>query len=333
VSDLGNEAMPKVLLRESINRPTERFPRCHCSTIVELPSGDLLAAWYAGSAEARPDVAVVASRKPKGSDSWEPLQVVSDTPGKPEGNCVLFLTPDDKLWIVFAVMHGRLDGPPGPGVRWETCDVRSKISQDEGRTWSQTRMLRKELGMVARCKPIALRNGEMIMGFEHKSGHSYFMISPDRGRRWIWTGPVPGVPNQHPTLIQRKDDSILALLRPGLFKSIARSASYDNGRTWEEAENMELPNPGAAIDMVKLKDGRVVLAFNNSPHTRNPLTLALSEDEGETWRHKRDIVSGQGSFDYPAIIQDRGGLLHLTHTNNRNTIDHIVLEPDWVMGD
>ena len=324
--------MPKIVLRESINTPTPRFPKCHCSSIAELPSGDLIAVWYAGSAEARPDVAVLASKKPKDAEKWSPPQVVSDTPGKPEGNPVVFVAPDEKLWVVFGVMHGKLDGPPGPGVRWATCDVRCKTSLDEGETWSQTRMLRTELGMVPRCKPLFLENGDIIMGFEHKDGYSYFMISSDLGESWIWTGPLLGVPNQHPTLIQRRDGSILALLRPSLFKRIARSVSYDNGRTWEEATNTDLPNPGAAIDMVKLDDGRVVLAFNNSPHARNPLTLAMSEDEGETWPYRRDLVTGQGSFAYPAIIQDREGLLHVTYSNNRNTIDHVVVEPDWILG-
>ena len=81
--------------REFINQPTERFPSCHCSTIVELPSVDLLAAWYAGAAESRPDVAVVTARNPKGAKAWEACQIVSDTTGKPEGNWVLFLPPDE----------------------------------------------------------------------------------------------------------------------------------------------------------------------------------------------------------------------------------------------
>jgi predicted neuraminidase len=83
--------------------------------------------------------------------------------------------------------------------------------------------------------------------------------------------------------------------------------------------------------MVKLADGRVVLAFNNNEHQRNPLTLALSEDEGETWQHKRDVVTGEGRFDYPAIIEDRERLLHLTYTHNRSHIGHIILTPDWIM--
>ena len=39
------------------------FPSCHASTIAELPNGDLLAAWYAGSREGAKDVAIFASRK------------------------------------------------------------------------------------------------------------------------------------------------------------------------------------------------------------------------------------------------------------------------------
>ncbi|HIE28949.1 TPA: hypothetical protein EYP66_16870 [Candidatus Poribacteria bacterium] len=321
-----------MLEREFINQPTERFPSCHCSTIVELPSGDLLAAWYAGSAESRPDVAVVTSRKPMDAKTWEPCQIVSDTPGKPEGNCVLFVAPDEKLWIFFGVMHGKLDGPPGPGVRWETCDLRCKTSTDEGRRWSETRMLREELGMVARCKPIVLKNGDIIMGFEHKSGYSHFMISEDMGKTWFWTGPLMGVKNQHPTLIQRRDNSILALLRPSdVYRRIGKSISLDNGRTWSPAVNTGLPNPHAAIDMVKLTDGRrVALAFNNNENQRNPLTLALSEDEGETWRYRRDVVREEGRFSYPAIIEDRKGLLHLTYTHNRRHIGHIILTPDWI---
>jgi predicted neuraminidase len=246
---------------------------------------------------------------------------------------VLFVAPDEKLWIFFGVMHGKLDGPPGPGVRWETCDLRCKISIDEGHTWSETRMLREELGMVARCKPIVLKNGDIILGFEHKSGYSYFMISDNLGETWFWTGPLLGVRNQHPTLIQRKDGSILALLRPSdVYNRISKSVSLDNGRTWSPAVNTNLPNPHAAIDMVKLADGRVVLAFNNNENQRNPLALALSEDEGETWKYMRDVVvAEEGAFSYPAIIEDSEGLLHLTYTHNRHHIGHVTLTPEWIM--
>ena len=74
------------------------------------------------------------------------------------------------------------------------------------------------------------------------------------------------------------------------------------------------------------------MAWNSAPDRRNPLTLAMSKDEGETWPYVRHLVTGDGQFHYPAIIQSRDGLLHLTFTNNRRTIDHIVLTPEWITG-
>lgn len=317
--------------REVINQPTDRFPSCHCSSIVELKSGDLLACWYAGIGEAKMGVCVLTSRKPKGATAWEEPVVAAEAPGGlPEGNCVLFLASDDTLWLFHCIMHGKLDGPPGPGVRWDTCTLHAKTSVDEGRTWSEDRMLREKWGGVFRCKPITLQNGDIILGMESEYPFAIMMISENLGKEWFFTPPVVGVPNGHPTLIQRKDGSILALLRPGWAPLIGRSISTDNGRTWSTAVNTDLPNPHAAIDMVKLADGRAVLAYNNNPKSRNPLTLALSEDEGETWPYKRDLVTGQGEFHYPAIIQDREGLLHVTYTNNRIHIDHIAVPPDWI---
>lgn len=321
------------LYHEQINPPTERLPRCHCSSVVALPSGDLLACWYAGEDEARPDAAMVVSRRPKGGDAWTPAEIVADTPGKPEGNGILFVMPDGVLWLIYGTMHGQLDGPSGPGVRWVTCDVRCMTSTDEGRTWSDVRMLRQELGMVVRTKPLVMDNGEVIFGVENDDGYSRFWITSDNGRTWQITGPVRGVMNLHPTIIQRRDGSLLAYLRPGDHHRIARTESSDRSRTWTEAVDTDLPNPHAAIDVVKLRDGRVVLAYNDSADVRTPLTLALSEDEGETWPYKRNLIHEAGrEFHYPAIIEDADGLLHVTYTNNRVWIGHFRLTPDWITG-
>jgi len=46
----------------------------------------------------------------------------------------------------------------------------------------------------------------------------------------------------------------------------------------------------------------------------------------------RDLLTGAGQFHYPALIQTGDGLLHLTFTNNRKTIDHLALPPEWIAG-
>jgi predicted neuraminidase len=94
----------------------------------------------------------------------------------------------------------------------------------------------------------------------------------------------------------------------------------------------ELASPFAGLDAVRLHDGRYVVIYNSDPAARNPLSIAVSEDEGRSWSTKRDLVIGEGEFHYPAVIQDRDRQLHVTFTNNRKTIDHVVLDPDWLDG-
>ncbi len=323
-----------ILLWEVVAEPTERFPSCHCSVVQELDNGDLLVGYYAGEDEARPDAAWVLARRRPHAPAFDPLTIVADTPGKPEGNGILFQTREGTVLLIYGTMHGKLEGPSGPGVRWTSCDLRIKRSEDNGATWTEPQMIEAEWGHVPRCKPIRLQSGEIIFGTEYKDGHSYFWISADEGRSWQRTGPVPGAETEQPALIERRDGSLLALLRPaGSIPAVFTAHSTDHGRIWTPAQQSSFPCPHAALDAVRLADGRIVMAWNNDPARRNPLTLALSEDEGETWPYVRVLITGEGQFHYPAIIQSRDGLLHLTFTNNRRTIDHVVLTPDWIVGE
>ena len=38
--------------------PGSAFAQCHASTLVALPDGHLMAAWFAGTAESDPDAAI-----------------------------------------------------------------------------------------------------------------------------------------------------------------------------------------------------------------------------------------------------------------------------------
>ena len=122
------------------------------------------------------------------------------------------------------------------------------------------------------------------------------------------------------------------MLRPDEAPRILKSYSYDNGRTWAPAVCTDVLCPGAAVDMVKMPDGRVALVHNDSEEHRSPLTLRLSKDDCETWYVKRDLETEEGEFSYPAIIQDGAGYLHVTYTYGRTHIKHVMLDPDWVEG-
>jgi predicted neuraminidase len=94
-----------------------------------------------------------------------------------------------------------------------------------------------------------------------------------------------------------------------------------------------LPNPNSGIDAVSLKDGRHLLIYNHTvrnhgqPHGRNMINLAVTDD-GEHWQAAMVVEQGKGEFSYPAIIQTSDGLAHATYTWRRQTVRHLVIDPD-----
>ncbi|HLV02185.1 MAG TPA: neuraminidase (sialidase)-like protein, partial [Acidobacteriota bacterium] len=74
----------------------------HSSSIVELPNRDLLVVWFHGSGErTADDVALLGSRKPSGTSEWTEPFLMEDVPGFPDTNCVLFLDPNERLWLIW----------------------------------------------------------------------------------------------------------------------------------------------------------------------------------------------------------------------------------------
>jgi len=309
---------------ELIFAPQPDRPSCHASTIAELSNGDLLCAWYAGQREAAPDVAILAARLPASGDSWTAPQVIVDTPNQPEGNPVLFQTPDGRLWLFYVTIEGR---------GWQDCPLKLRTSEDGGNTWSPERILRAEHGWMTRNKPLVLDNGDWVLPlYDERTWASLFGISSDASASWQFTEPLASQPgNIQPSVVQLGDGSLLALMRTGGQGGyLWQSRSLDLGRTWEEPTPTELPNPNAAADMVRLRSGSLVLAFNNTRVGRTPLSVALSRDEGRTWPIIRDLETGPGEYSYPALIVASDGLVHLTYTYRRESIKHVAFDEAWL---
>src|SRR5207248_9794606 len=102
--------------------------------------------------------------------------------------------------------------------------------------------------------------------------------------------------------------------------------SHGNGRTWSKMTLTELPNPNSGIDALRLKDGRQLLVYNHTKQGRSPLNISISED-GSIWRAALVLEKIPGEFSYPAVIQTRDGLIHITYTWNRKLIKHAVVDP------
>jgi predicted neuraminidase len=307
-------------------------PSSHASTIVELKNGDLLAAWFTGSREGGPDVVIHGARFTHGA--WTAPVELARADHVPCWNPVLFHTADGRLWLYYK--YG-----PSP----DTWAGARKSSDDEGLTWSPEERLPDGILGPIKDKPLILSDGTIVSGssVEHGSWTVWIERSSDNGKTWTKFGPVVlpksvDVPSNEdrtpsglhlpaktvgiiqPTIVQLDGQHLRFYARSkSRAARIAASDSFDAGLTWSVPHFINLPNPNAGIDAVRLRDGRIVLAFNNSSQERTPLNLAVSTD-AEHFRVFKTLEDKPGEYSYPAIIQAANGDLLLTYTWHRETI-------------
>jgi predicted neuraminidase len=303
------------------------FASSHASTIVELKGGLLMAAWFGGTDEGNPDVAIWGSRTGSGQADWSAPAELAREPAVPCWNPVLFHTKDGRLWLYYKF-------GPSPST-WVAA---RKYSDDEGKTWSSAEHLPAGLIGPVRAKPLVLPDGTIVSGSSTEAYHSWaawIERSIDNGKTWTRTGPfVPAADGVNPG--SRPSNETTGIIQPSVVSlggthlrfyarstaSIARitvADSFDNGMTWTGARPIALPNPNSGIDAVALKDGRVVLVFNNTTTGRTPLNLGVSED-GEHFEVFETLEDSPGEYSYPAVIQGSNGDLYVTYTWNRKSI-------------
>jgi predicted neuraminidase len=297
-------------------------PAHHCSSICELAGGDLLCVWYGGSYESADDQALFLSRRKAGERNWSQPRILAQNAAQPPGNAVVFRDSSERVWIVWSRMESTR--PIRRGSGWNRCRLMARASTDGGVTWSEDRpVLDNTMGGVPRNPPITLADGTLLL----PDGQSHFLALAPGANSWQRVGSYSG--GSQPAVIQRRDGSLLALLRHS--QHITRIESRDGGRTWSPAVPTPLKNPGAGISMTRLANGHLVLVFNDSETDRTPLSICRSLDEGATWEAPFQLESNPGEYSYPSIIQSADAKLHITYTFRRYSIKHIEMNEDWLV--
>jgi predicted neuraminidase len=301
------------------------FRSAHASTIVETRDG-LVAAWFGGTDEGRPDVGIWVSRR--GASGWSaPVEVATGVqPGgtrHPCWNPVLFQPSHGPLVLFYKV-------GPSPREWWGLA----RTSADEGRTWSAAIRLPDGILGPIRAKPIELPGGDLLSGSSTEDAgwvvHMERWTPGDLGsaRAWRKTGPLNDPRTFEaiqPTILAHSKTrlQILCRSRQGV---VTEAWSDDGGATWGPMTATPLPNPSAGIDALRLADGRFLLVYNPTTAGRHRLEVAVSDD-GTAWRLGVSLEDAPGEYSYPAMIQSRDGRVHVTYTWRREWIRHVVLDP------
>ncbi|HZS51823.1 MAG TPA: sialidase family protein [Bryobacterales bacterium] len=335
------------------------FASSHAANLLLLKSGDLLCFWFSGSREGESDVAIVMARLPKGSAQWSRPQLVDHRPGASHQNPVPFEAPDGVLWLFHTTQ------PAGEGQA--NARVLATKSRDGGKTWTAAETLFDVPGAFVRQPLLLMPDGRWMlpMYFTPSRGittgaetnYSEIKISADHGGRWTSCA----IPNSNgyvqPNVLRVAGGRYVAFFRSRFADYIYRSDSSD-GCTWTAPRRTELPNNNASIQVAQLRNGHLVMAFNNArseasggrPRTapRKPLSVALSEDGGETWSFVRDIETGalrpgerpaegipddqpgREEFSYPSVAQTADGRICVAYTYRRYTIKTVRFAEDWI---
>lgn len=221
------------------------------------------------------------------------------------------------------------------------CRPLLRFSSDEARTWSEpVEVITDEIGYYVHNndRAIQLESGRLIcpVALHHTpdyakpdwDGKLMCYLSDDMGQTWrrsksVLRGVKPDgkrITYQEPGVVELQDGRVMMFIRTG-EGSQHLSWSEDGGETWSRsvASGIKSPKSPATIERIP-GTGNLLMAWNDHSQItpelrgkRTPLAVAVSRDNGETWR-KRLVLEDDpnGWYCYTAMdfVGDRVVLGH-----------------------
>ena len=330
------------------------------ANIAQMPKGDLLCWWLSGSDnEPSTDNNVLASRSTDKGRTWGEPYILLAADKEAGALGVMQVTPSGKViafgagWpseLQYTVWHFFRMESTDNGQTWSAREpvhfragddimVGRPIRLANGEYLSPTSFFEKRPKPLLACIPDLARvksEAEALAlppcaepGFTpdkfatHLHGCSAMITADPELRGMVESGGIRNRPLGllESTAVQLKDGRVAMLMRAEYGGFLWRADSSDNGRTWTDAWQTDIPNPTALAALIRLPDGRIALIHNacggvvGQRAARDPLSIWLSEDEMESWSVKADVITG-GQLAYPCpIILD--GRLVFAYDHNR----------------
>lgn len=274
----------------------------HGSSIVELPNGDLLAAWFQGSGErGADDVRIMGARMKNGKGRWSVPFELADTPHLPDCNPVLFMV-ENKLFLVWIAVQAN---------KWEYSVLRLRSTTtygDEGPPaweWQDNIFLKPGEEFA---KAVATELGKLP-----PTHHGWSEYAPRYDEMIIEastdiTKRSTGWMTRIKPLIAADGRILLPLYSDGFNFSIV-AISDDGGASWLPS----LPIVGRGPiqpALAQRKDGHIVAYMRDSGDAPTRVQVSESNDGGKSWTAARKIdIPNGASVDILVLADGRWAML------------------------
>ena len=239
---------------------------------------------------------------------------------------------------------------------------RRAVSEDGGRTWDEVAPVPIDRSYVCGLMnmPIRLRDGTVLMGYSWdvpaeegkpaggeggmflKSG---VLISGDDGRTWEpgedVSLDIKPIGADEPAIVELSNGDIFMVLRTASARPY-ETISHDGGRTWEIPEPSRFHGHNSPTALLRLRDGSIVRAWDNSPTNRFPLVVSISGDDCRTWSPPRLVTEPEVGDDgalsyvtacYPSLAEADDGTILLAwweRSAGGNAVRYARLDRDWI---
>jgi predicted neuraminidase len=262
-------------------------------SIVLLPGGRLMAAWFSSPSEGAESQRILQAYSSDEGRTWSEATVLQDFAGKADFDPALFVAGKE-TFLFFSAFNPQID-------------IYFRRSSDSAKTWSEPLKLNQP-NHTTRSNGIQLSTSELLFPLHTRSTKAgRVMKLRDGGKTWTRFGEVANPEGQggEPTIAETKSGAIHMMLRTK-DGQLWRSISRDKGETWSVAEKTGLTATSSASHLLCTRDGTLVLTYNPGPTPlRFPLLMRTSPDEGVTWSEPtlladRPVKVGGWSVCYPS---------------------------------
>jgi predicted neuraminidase len=267
-------------IKNAIVREEYIFPfqseHVHGSSIVMLPGGDMLAAWFQGSGErTADDVRVMGSRLKIGDKSWSTPFLMADTKGLPDCNPVLFLSRKGKLFLFWIAVAAN---------KWEYSILRFRTSTNYSGNgapvweWQDNILLKPDDNFAREAEKKFKEMPDNQVGWAaYAPLYDDMILAATRDpmkRSFGWMTRI------HPITLE--NGRILLPLYSDGFNFSLVAISDDDGTTWRPSLPIVGRGPIQPALAVR-KDGTIVAYMRDSGDAPNRVHISTSSDNGESW--------------------------------------------------